>query len=116
MFNRTWHVLEILLYLPKAGMVVQDSNTAAAGIQGDLGGFPGGGDANAAANILQGGLGGGPSRLVSGMSIEGFMPEHGLGVSEPGLTPMVVSRNASGLDTMQSIEHALPDGDGQQAA
>lgn len=93
---------------------MQDSNTAAAGVPNDLGasGFQGG-DAAAAANVLQGGLG--PTRLVSGMSIEGFMPEHGLGTSgEPGLSPMVVSRNASGLDTMQSIEHALPDGDGQQ--
>jgi hypothetical protein len=47
---------------------------------------------------------GGASRLVSGMSIEGFIPEHG--------NALVLSRNTSGLDTMQSIEQALPDGDG----
>lgn len=98
---------------------MQDSNTQASGVPNDLGGGGPGGypgiDAAAAASVLQGGMG--PTRLVSGMSIEGFMPEHGLSASgEPGLSPMVVSRNASGLDTMQSIEHALPDGDSQPAA
>ena len=78
---------------------MQDANTAAAGVSNDLGasGFPGG-DAAAAANVLQGGLG--AARMVSGMSIEGFM----------------TSRNLSGLDTMQSIEHALPNSEGQQVA
>lgn len=84
---------------------MQDTNTASVGPPGgDMGGQSNPySDVAAAANALHGGLG--PSRLVSGMSIEGFLPE-----------PLVASRNASGLDTMQSIEHALPDGESQQAA
>lgn len=42
------------------------------------------------------------SRLMSGMSVEGL-------VLDPGA--VLMSRNTSGLDTMQSIEHALPDGE-----
>ena len=43
-------------------------------------------------------------RLMSGMSIEGL-------VAEPGdRNVLTMSRNTSGLDTMQSIEQALPDG------
>jgi hypothetical protein len=49
---------------------------------------------------LQGG-----SRLMSGMSIEGFMADTG------GHGALTMSRNTSGLDTMQSIEQALPDND-----
>ena len=45
-------------------------------------------------------------RLMSGMSIEGL-------VAEPGdRNALTMSRNTSGLDTMQSIEQALPDGGG----
>lgn len=45
------------------------------------------------------------ARLMSGMSVEGL-------VLDP--STVLMSRNTSGLDTMQSIEHALPDG--EQAA
>jgi hypothetical protein len=100
----------VALFPEMYGERVQDANTATAGAQG----FQGGSDAHAAANALQAGLG--PTRLVSGMSIENFVQDNQLGVSGADLTPMVVSRNASGLDTMQSIEHALPDGDGQQCS
>jgi hypothetical protein len=44
------------------------------------------------------------SRLMSGMSIEGL-------IAEPAGNPLTMSRNTSGLDTMQSIEQALPDGE-----
>jgi hypothetical protein len=43
------------------------------------------------------------SRLMSGMSIEGLMADTG------GHGALTMSRNTSGLDTMQSIEQALPD-------
>jgi hypothetical protein len=40
---------------------------------------------------------------MSGMSVEGLVGDAG--------TALLMSRNTSGLDTMQSIEQALPDGD-----
>jgi hypothetical protein len=89
---------------------VQDTNTGSGGNQA----FQQGNDAHAAAHALQSGMG--PTRLLSGMSIENFVPDHALGVAGTDFTPMVVSRNPSGLDTMQSIEAALPDGEGQQCA
>lgn len=46
--------------------------------------------------------GGAATRLMSGMSVEGL-------VLDP--STVLMSRNTSGLDTMQSIEHALPDGE-----
>lgn len=46
---------------------------------------------------------GGATRLLSGMSVEGLVHDHA--------NNLLMSRNTSGLDTMQSIEQALPDGD-----
>lgn len=40
-------------------------------------------------------------RLASGMSMEGL-------IAEPTGNLFTISRNTSGLDTMQSIENALP--------
>lgn len=43
----------------------------------------------------------GATRLMSGMSVEGLVHDHGNNI--------LMSRNTSGLDTMQSIEQALPE-------
>lgn len=45
----------------------------------------------------------GATRLMSGMSVEGLVHDNG--------NSILMSRNTSGLDTMQSIEQALPDGE-----
>lgn len=51
---------------------------------------------------------GGATRLLSGMSVEGLVHDHANNI--------LMSRNTSGLDTMQSIEQALPDGDSAHPA
>ena len=49
--------------------------------------------------------------VASGMSIEGLMAD-----TPPAGATVPMSRNTSGLDTMQSIEQALPDADGATGA
>nr|BAV58287.1 hypothetical protein [Ulva partita] len=100
--------------LAHCGQVALDSTSAAASIVGANGVFttpirsenladP---MAVSVANATQAGaqdFNGGATRLLSGMSVEGLVHDH--------TSNILMSRNTSGLDTMQSIEQALPDGE-----